>query len=65
MDLAGMMLKSRIERLAKAIGIENISAGQVSEITKGLEEQVTAFRTRPLKKNIRSCGLTLCMTRSG
>jgi transposase-like protein len=38
----------RIERLAKAIGIENISASQVSEITKGLEEQVMAFRTRPL-----------------
>jgi transposase-like protein len=40
----------RIERLAKAIGIENISASQVSEITKGLEEQVTAFRTRPLEE---------------
>ena len=40
----------RIERLAKAIGIENISASQVSEITKGLEELVTAFRTRPLEE---------------
>ena len=40
----------RIERLAKAIGIENISASQVSEITKGLEEQVAAFRTRPLEE---------------
>jgi transposase-like protein len=40
----------RIERLAKAIGIENISAAQVSEITKGLEDQVTSFRTRPLEE---------------
>ena len=40
----------QIERLAKAIGIENISAAQVLEITKGLEDQVTAFRTRPLEE---------------
>jgi putative transposase len=40
----------RIERLAKAIGIENISAAQVSEITKGLADQVAAFRTRPLEE---------------
>jgi len=40
----------RIERLAKAIGIENISAAQVSEITKGLEGQVSAFRTRALEE---------------
>ena len=40
----------RIERLAKAIGIENISAAQVSEVTKGLEDQVTAFRSRPLEE---------------
>ena len=37
----------RIERLAKALGIENISASQVSEINKGLQEQVEAFRSRP------------------
>ena len=35
--------------LAKAIGIENISASQVSEITKGFEEQVTAFPLRWLE----------------
>jgi transposase-like protein len=40
----------RIERLAKAIGIENISAAQVSEITKGLEDQMTSFRTRALEE---------------
>jgi transposase-like protein len=40
----------KIERLAKAIGIENISASRVSEMTTGLEEQVAAFRTRPLEE---------------
>jgi putative transposase len=39
-----------IERLAQAIGIENISAAKVSEIAKGLEEQVAAFPTRPLEE---------------
>ena len=40
----------KIERLAKSLGIENLSASQVSEINKGLNEQVEAFRTRPLEK---------------
>ena len=40
----------KIERLAKSLGIESISRGQVSEITKELNEQVSAFRTRPLEK---------------
>ncbi len=40
----------KIERLAKSLGIENISAGQVSEINKGLDEQVAAFRNRKLDK---------------
>ena len=34
----------RIERLAQALGVENISASQVSEINKGLEHQVESFR---------------------
>lgn len=38
----------KIEKLAKSLGIENISAGQVSEINKGLDEQVAAFRNRKL-----------------
>jgi transposase-like protein len=38
----------KIERLAKRLGIENISASQVSEINKGLSEQVKEFRCRPL-----------------
>ena len=36
----------KVERLAQALGIENMSAGQVSEMTKGLTEQVEAFRNR-------------------
>jgi transposase-like protein len=55
----------RIERLAQALGIENISASQVSEITKGLEEQVTAFRARPWRRNIHSCVSMPSMIRSG
>lgn len=39
-----------VERLARALGIENISASQVSEITKGLEEQVAGFRNWKLKE---------------
>jgi len=40
----------KIERLARRLGIENISASQVSEINKGLNEQVDYFRTRPLEQ---------------
>jgi transposase-like protein len=39
----------KIEQLAKRLGIENISASQVSEINKGLSEQVAEFRSRPLE----------------
>jgi len=38
----------KIERLARAMGIENISASQVSEFNKELDAQVADFRTRPL-----------------
>ena len=40
----------KIERLAKKLGIETLSASQVSEINKGLNEQVEAFRSRPLEE---------------
>jgi transposase-like protein len=39
----------KIEKLAQALGIEGMSASQVSEINKGLDEQVERFRTRPLE----------------
>jgi transposase-like protein len=38
----------KIERLAHAMGIENISASQVSEFNKELDAQVADFKTRPL-----------------
>ena len=34
----------------KSLGIEAISRGQVSQITKELNDQVTAFRERPLQE---------------
>lgn len=44
----------KIEKLAKSLGIDSISRGQASQITKELNEQVDAFRNRPLNKYI-SC----------
>jgi transposase-like protein len=38
----------KIERLARAMGIENISAAQVSEFNKELDAQVADFQIRPL-----------------
>jgi transposase-like protein len=39
----------KIDRLAKSLGIESISASQVSEINKELNEQVEEFRRRRLE----------------
>lgn len=38
----------KIDKLTKTLGIESISRGQVSAITKDLNEQVEAFRNRKL-----------------
>jgi len=38
----------KIDKSAKSLGIESISRGQVSVITKELNKQVDAFRNRPL-----------------
>lgn len=38
----------KIERLAHSLGIENISASQVSEINRELDEMVDEFRSREL-----------------
>lgn len=38
----------KIEKLAKSLGIDSISRGQVSQITKELNEQVEAFRSKAL-----------------
>ena len=40
----------KVERLAKSLGIEGLSASQVSEITKGLSEEVNIWRSRPLDR---------------
>lgn len=40
----------KMERLAQSLGIESLSRSQVSEMTKGLNEQVNTFRTRRLDK---------------
>jgi len=40
-----------MEKLAKSLGIESISRSQVSEMTKGLNEQTEEFRNRPLTSN--------------
>lgn len=40
----------KIKRLARSLGIESISRGQVSNITRELNEQVQAFRNRKLEK---------------
>jgi transposase-like protein len=37
-----------MEKLARGLGIENLSHSQVSEVTKGLNEQVREFRSRSL-----------------
>lgn len=40
----------KMDKLAKSLGIENLSRSQVSEMTKGLNEQARAFRERSLKE---------------
>ena len=43
---------SKIEKLAQSLGIESISRSQVSDVTKGLNEQVKEFRARPLSGSL-------------
>ena len=40
----------KIDKLAKSLGIDSISRGQVSQITKELNDQVATFRERPLQE---------------
>lgn len=40
----------KIENIAKKLGIESISASEVSQINKGLDDMVSEFRTRKLEK---------------
>ncbi len=39
----------KVDKIVEQLGIEGISKSQVSEIAKGLDEQVEAFRSRPLE----------------
>jgi transposase-like protein len=38
-----------MDRLAKSLGIVGLSAGQVSELTKGLNQEVSEWRNRPIQ----------------
>jgi len=42
----------KIERLARAMGIENISASQVWEFNKELDAQVEDFKARPSGRRV-------------
>ena len=42
----------KMEKLAQSLGIENLSRNQVSEMSKGLNEQVNEFRNRPLSNTV-------------
>jgi len=46
--LAGVSTR-RVDKLVRTLGIEGISKSQVSEIAKGLDHAVDAFRSRPLE----------------
>ena len=39
----------KMDKLAKSLGIESLSRSQVSEMTKGLNDQAESFRHRPLE----------------
>lgn len=38
----------RVERLAESLGVSSLSKSQVSDMARGLDAQVEAFRSRPL-----------------
>lgn len=42
----------KMEKLAHSLGIESLSRSQVSEMTKGLNEQVEEFRNRSLADTV-------------
>ena len=42
----------KMEKLAQSLGIENLSRNQVSEMSKGLNEQVNEFRNRTLSNTV-------------
>jgi putative transposase len=40
----------KVDRLVEALGLAGVSKDQVSRLCRGLDEQVTAFRERPLER---------------
>jgi putative transposase len=48
----------RVDRLVEQLGIAGMSKDQVSRLCGGLDEQVRAFRERPLEAATRTCGWT-------
>ena len=44
----------RMERLVESLGITRLSKSQVSAMAADLDEQVAAFRTRPLRRRART-----------
>lgn len=48
--LAGVSTR-RVEKLVQTLGIEGISKSQVSEMAKSLDQEVAAFRNRPLDES--------------
>lgn len=49
----------RVEKLAESLGVTQLSKSQVSEMSKHLDDQVAAFRNRPLDARPDTAGLTL------
>jgi putative transposase len=39
----------KVDRLVEALGLAGVSKDQVSRLCSGLDEQVSAFRDRPLE----------------
>ena len=48
----------KVDRLVEALGLAGVSKDQVSRLCQGLDEQVTAFRERPLRAPTPTCGWT-------
>jgi putative transposase len=55
----------KVDRLVEALGLAGISKDTLSRLCGGLDEQVTAFRTRPLEVAYPTCGWTPRWRRSG
>lgn len=55
----------RMEKLVETLGITRLSRSQVSEMARDLDEQVAAFRTRPLDVGRLYCPGGLVAGRSG